>query len=83
MVDHSQAIVSTSVAEGFGLGFLEPWAFDKGLCGRNIREITQDFEKLGIDLNHLYERVETDISLLSDPNSLPKLLERALERLLS
>lgn len=78
LVDHSQAIVSTSVAEGFGLGFLEPWTFDKGLCGRNIREITQDFEKLGIDLNHLYERVETDMSLLSDPNSLPKLLERAL-----
>ena len=29
MVASAQAIVSTSVAEGFGLGFLEPWVFGK------------------------------------------------------
>ena len=46
MVAHAKAIVSTSVAEGFGLGFLEPWIFGKGLCGRDIPEITSDFPSL-------------------------------------
>ena len=43
MVACSEAIVTTSVAEGFGLGFLEPWVFGKSLCGRNLPEITGDF----------------------------------------
>ena len=57
MVAHAEAIVSTSIAEGFGLGFLEPWTFGKGLCGRNIPEITKDFENLGINLQNLYSRL--------------------------
>ena len=80
MIEHSAAIVSTSVAEGFGLGFLEPWTFDKGLCGRNIPEITNDFSDLGIELDHLYERVETDLALLTDPTSLSMVLEGALKK---
>lgn len=79
MIEHSEAIVSTSVAEGFGLGFLEPWTFDKGLCGRNIPEITKDFSELGIELGHLYERVETDLALLADPTSLSMVLEGTLK----
>ena len=70
MVAHAKAIVSTSVAEGFGLGFLEPWIFGKGLCGRDIPEITSDFSKLGIQLNHLYERSEVSLDLLENPQSL-------------
>ena len=38
-------LVTTSVAEGFGLAFLEPWLFGKGLLGRNLPEITVDFAK--------------------------------------
>ena len=33
MMASAEAIVNTSVAEGFGLGFLEPWVLAKP-CGR-------------------------------------------------
>ena len=41
-----QSIITVSVAEGFGLGFLEPWTFGKSLCGRNLPDITSDFAEL-------------------------------------
>jgi hypothetical protein len=34
---------------------------------------------LGIELDHLYERVETDLALLADPTSLSMVLEGALK----
>ncbi len=40
-------IVTTSVAEGFGLAFLEPAFLGKPLIGRNLPEITADFEDYG------------------------------------
>ena len=52
IVGNAQSILSVSVAEGFGLGFLEPWTFGKGLCGRNLTEITSDFAELGVSLEH-------------------------------
>lgn len=66
VVNASQALVTTSVAEGFGLGFLEPWTFGKNLYGRNIPEVTEDFAVLGLDLGHLYSRMELPLDLLSE-----------------
>ena len=59
-----EGIISTSIAEGFGLGFLEPWTFKKCLYGRNINEITKDFSRLGVQLDHLYDRINIDINHL-------------------
>ena len=64
VVNASQALVTTSVAEGFGLGFLEPWTFGKNLFGRNIPEVTEDFANLGLELDHLYSRMELPLELL-------------------
>ena len=64
VVNASQALVTTSVAEGFGLGFLEPWTFGKNLFGRNIPEVTDDFASLGLRLDHLYSRMELPLDLL-------------------
>ncbi|MBN2327494.1 MAG: hypothetical protein JXR73_10105, partial [Candidatus Omnitrophica bacterium] len=50
----ADAHVTTSVAEGFGLAFLEPWLFERPLVGRSLPEITQDFSNEGVDLSHLY-----------------------------
>jgi hypothetical protein len=50
----ASAILNTSIAEGFGLTFLEPWLFGKGLLGRNLPDITADFEAQRIDLSNLY-----------------------------
>ena len=64
LVNHAQSIINVSVAEGFGLGFLEPWTFGKSLCGRNITEITADFSELGIKLDHLYNELWIEQKLL-------------------
>jgi glycosyltransferase involved in cell wall biosynthesis len=54
LVHHSDALISTSIAEGFGLAFLEPWLEGKMLTGRKLPEITTDFEERGLDLSSLY-----------------------------
>ena len=77
MVNHAQAIVNVSVAEGFGLGFLEPWTFGKCLIGRNIPEITSDFSELGVHLDNLYNELWVDSSLV-DQESLKHAISAAL-----
>ncbi len=50
-------IVTTSVAEGFGLVFLEAWLAGRELVGRDLPEITADFREEGIGLNHLHPQL--------------------------
>ena len=78
MVASAEAIVSTSVAEGFGLGFLEPWVFGKSLCGRNLPEITGDFSQHGVRLDNLYDRLELDLDLLQDSATLRPRIDTTL-----
>jgi glycosyltransferase involved in cell wall biosynthesis len=54
LVRNAEALISTSIAEGFGLAFLEPWLENKPLIGRKLPEITTDFEDAGLDLSGLY-----------------------------
>lgn len=54
LINEARSLVTTSVAEGFGLAFLEPALFGKPLLGRNLPEITQDFTQNGIRLPGLY-----------------------------
>ncbi len=54
LVQNAEALMSTSIAEGFGLAFLEPWLEGKMLIGRKLPEITTDFEEEGLDLSTLY-----------------------------
>ncbi len=57
LVRSSHALVSTSVGEGFGLAFLEPWLSGRALVGRDLPEITRDFGAEGIDLGGLYQQL--------------------------
>jgi len=47
-------VLTTSIAEGFGFAFLEPWTAGKALKGRLLPDICRDFSAHGIDLKHLY-----------------------------
>jgi hypothetical protein len=51
-------LITTSISEGFGFSFLEPWAAHKMLWGRKLPDICQDFENNSIRLNHLYTRLD-------------------------
>ncbi len=50
----ADAMISTSVAEGFGLALLESWTIERPLFGRNLPEITADFHQEGIQFPWLY-----------------------------
>jgi hypothetical protein len=79
MVEAASCIVTTSIAEGFGLAFLEPGLFGKPLAGRCLPEITKDFEDNGIAFDSLYSSMPVPIDWV-DVRKLRKKLSVALER---
>ena len=44
----ADAIITTSVAEGFGMVFLESWLAGRPLIGRDLPEISGDFRRAGL-----------------------------------
>lgn len=72
----AHAFVTTSVAEGFGLAFLEPWLAGRPLAGRDLPEVTRDFTRHGIDLDDLYSRLDVPLDWL-DVAALRKRIESA------
>lgn len=62
----AQSVVTTSIAEGFGFTFLEPWTAGKLLWGRRIKGICEEFESRGIRLDSLYDRIDVPLSLIDE-----------------
>ncbi|NNE91410.1 MAG: glycosyltransferase family 4 protein [Verrucomicrobiales bacterium] len=58
LIGWSDGLITTSIAEGFGLAFLEPWLAGKSIVGRDLPEITADFS---LDLGHLYSRFDVPV----------------------
>jgi glycosyltransferase involved in cell wall biosynthesis len=56
--------VTTSVAEGFGMAFLEPWLLGTPVCGRQLHEITSGFDEEGICLPWSYDRLDVPLDWL-------------------
>ena len=79
LLAEATAIITTSVAEGFGLAFLEPWLAHKPVCGRLLPEITTDFNSCGVDLTNCYERLAVPIDWI-DSEGLRHRLRNALLR---
>ena len=57
LMQNASYVITTSVAEGFGFSYLEPWIYGKFLLGRRLPAICRDFEKVGVSLQHLYTRL--------------------------
>lgn len=74
----AQAVLTTSVKEGFGFSFLEPWTADVAVLGRRIGPICADFERDGIQFPGLYDSLDIPMAYLSPP-----LLRKKLEQVLS
>tara|TARA_R110002096_G_scaffold16106_23_gene55130 strand:- start:3010 stop:4449 length:1440 start_codon:yes stop_codon:yes gene_type:complete len=68
LIHRADVMISTSVAEGFGLAFLEPWLADKAVVGRDLPKITRDFVKQGVKLDHLYQRLEIPMKWIDEPD---------------
>lgn len=55
-------MITTSIAEGFGMVFLEAWLAQHALVGRDLPEITADFVAAGLRLDLLQPRLEVPVS---------------------
>jgi FMN phosphatase YigB (HAD superfamily) len=53
----ADSMVSTSVAEGFGMVFLESWLADRAIVGRDLPGVTKDFETAGLCFDNLYHQI--------------------------
>jgi len=60
-----EAVITTSIQEGFGYVFHEPWLAGKAVLGRNIPSVTRDYSAEGMQLNHLYNHLLIPQSLVS------------------
>jgi hypothetical protein len=68
------AILTTSVKEGFGFSFLEPWTAGRMVIGRRIDYVCRDFEGAGIAFDSsgsqrksLYGEVNIPMEYISPP----------------
>jgi FMN phosphatase YigB (HAD superfamily) len=62
----ADAVLTTSVAEGFGLVFLEAWLAGKPLIGRDLPEITREFKAAGMRFRSLWTEFRAAACLESD-----------------
>jgi len=58
-------ILTTSVAEGFGMVFLESWLAGRPLIGRDLPEITADFVAAGVRLDWLRAQLRVPVDWVS------------------
>jgi glycosyltransferase involved in cell wall biosynthesis len=70
----SLAVITTSVKEGFGFSFLEPWTAGREVIGRRINYVCKDFEDEGIRFKALYPEIRVPAVYFS-----PVLLRQKME----
>ncbi len=75
-VEHATHFITTSVAEGFGLPFLESIAWGKPLVGRNIPHLTTDH---GVRTGRFYQHILVPVDWV-DETVLRSYLTTTLER---
>lgn len=68
LMSGADIIITTSISEGFGMTFLEPWLYSKPVVGRDLPEITKDFKATGIQFPFLYQELKTESGEFSKLN---------------
>jgi hypothetical protein len=71
-------VITTSVKEGFGFSFLEPWTAGRTVIGRRIDYVCKDFEEAGVRFDKLYSEIKIPLVYISTP-VLRKKMEHALD----
>jgi len=62
LVQSAKRIITTSISEGFGFSYLEPWTAGQMLSGRRLTGICSDFTGKHMELEHLYDKILIPIS---------------------
>ncbi len=78
LMGSSIAVITTSVKEGFGFSYLEPWAAGRSVIGRRIDYVCRDFEDAGIQFDSLYSSIDIPMVYLPAP-ALGQKMETTLE----
>lgn len=73
IVQAADLLMTSSITEGFGLTYLEAWLMNRPICGRDLPDITKDFKKHGIKLNHLYSSLPIPLDWFSENDFLSKI----------
>jgi glycosyltransferase involved in cell wall biosynthesis len=63
LLAEADGALTTSLNEGFGFAFLEPWAAGVPVGGRRIKHVCADFERAGVKLPLLYHALPVPIAL--------------------
>ncbi|MCO5061171.1 MAG: hypothetical protein M9963_04075 [Kiritimatiellae bacterium] len=82
LLAQSAAVATTSIAEGFGLSFIEPWLANRSLVGRALPEITADLVAGGLQMDDLYERLDIPLAWIG-ADRLRARIQAALQHLAS
>jgi glycosyltransferase involved in cell wall biosynthesis len=64
VLSKSVCMITTSIKEGFGLAYLEPWGLGRMLYGRILPDICLDFFQKGLYLTHLYESINIPVDYM-------------------
>ena len=75
-------MLTTSVAEGFGMVFLEAWLTGNALVGRDLPEITADFRQCDVRLDLLEPRLLVPVAWVGR-NDLQNAMANAYHRVLA
>jgi hypothetical protein len=58
-------VITTSVKEGFGFSYLEPWTAGRTVMGRRINYVCRDFESAGVRFDSLYGTLDIPMVYIS------------------
>ncbi|MDA3894605.1 MAG: hypothetical protein PF482_00505 [Desulfobacteraceae bacterium] len=64
LIQSAKRIITTSISEGFGFSFLEPWTAGQMLSGRHLADICTDFSAKDMALDHLYDNILIPINAI-------------------
>ncbi|MDR2211876.1 MAG: glycosyltransferase [Spirochaetaceae bacterium] len=76
----ARAVITTSVKEGFGFSFLEPWTAGLAVTGRQIDYVCRDFQDAGLRFSSFYSSLDIPAEY-TEPELLRRKTEEALARI--
>ncbi|MDR3200204.1 MAG: hypothetical protein LBT68_01985 [Spirochaetales bacterium] len=65
LVSRSALMLTTSIREGFGFSFLEPWTAGRAVTGRRLEAVASDFTEMGVDLSSLYSGIGVPFDMIN------------------